>query len=84
MGSVLKILVVVLVVVVAGWFWMARRRIGQASRPAADAARKGALAPQAMVSCAHCGLHLPAADAVTAGDRHYCSAAHRALGPVAR
>jgi uncharacterized protein len=39
--------------------------------------------PQAMVACAHCGLHLPAVDAVLDGSRIYCSPAHRALGPRA-
>ena len=33
-----------------------------------------------MVECAHCGLHLPAADAVVAGSRVFCSQAHQALG----
>jgi uncharacterized protein len=34
-----------------------------------------------MVECAHCGLHLPAADAVREGDKLYCGEAHRRLGP---
>ncbi len=35
-------------------------------------------APQAMVRCAHCGLHLPASDAVRGTDgTPFCSAAHR-------
>ena len=29
-----------------------------------------------MVQCAHCGLHLPAGDAVHQGKAAYCSAAH--------
>ncbi|WP_088282377.1 PP0621 family protein [Ideonella sp. A 288] len=39
--------------------------------------------PQAMTRCAHCGLHLPAADAVVDGAQQYCSDAHRRLGPTA-
>jgi uncharacterized protein len=36
-----------------------------------------------MVSCAHCGLHLPQPDALEGeGGRHYCSAEHRRLGPA--
>ena len=31
-----------------------------------------------MVRCAHCGLHVPASEAVAAGDRCYCCEAHRA------
>ncbi len=52
-------------------------------------ARRGAL-PRAksderiepMVACAHCGLHLPGNDALKDGDKAYCSAAHRDLGPA--
>ena len=34
-----------------------------------------------IVACAHCGVHLPQADAIGQGDRFYCSAAHRDAGP---
>ncbi len=38
--------------------------------------------PQAMLSCAHCGVHLPAADALRdAAGRAFCSEAHRLAGP---
>ncbi len=30
-----------------------------------------------MVQCAHCGVHLPVSDALTVGERAYCSSAHR-------
>lgn len=30
-----------------------------------------------MVACAHCGLHLPASDAVRSASAVYCSSAHR-------
>jgi uncharacterized protein len=33
--------------------------------------------PQAMVSCAQCGLHLPSADALPGRGGLFCSAAHR-------
>lgn len=89
MGGVLKFLVVFLVVGVAIWFWVARSRIGRTGRdkqaPSANAGSDRAVAsPAEMVACAHCGLHLPAADALEAGGRHYCSAAHRLLGPAAQ
>lgn len=35
-------------------------------------------APQTMVECAHCGLHLPESDAITRGGQRYCSAEHAA------
>jgi len=44
--------------------------------------RRGAAPrPQAMVECAHCGVHVPAADAVLGGASVYCSEAHRLAGP---
>ncbi len=32
-----------------------------------------------MVRCAHCGLHVPANEAIRSGDRTYCSEEHRRL-----
>ena len=37
-------------------------------------------APEPMVACAHCGVHLPAADSLREGAHHYCSEGHRQLG----
>ena len=34
-----------------------------------------------LVSCAHCGVNLPKAEARTAGGRHYCSEEHWRAGP---
>lgn len=54
----------------------ARGRVDAARKPRAD---KG---PQTMLACAHCGVHLPQADAVQGADgRVYCSDAHRLAGP---
>jgi uncharacterized protein len=36
---------------------------------------------EAMVACAHCGVHLPRGDAVGARGLHYCSPAHRDAPP---
>jgi uncharacterized protein len=36
-------------------------------------------APQSMVACAQCGLHVPTTDAVQGRDGAYCSAAHLRL-----
>jgi len=53
-------------------------------RPAPGPATRGLAAPQAMVRCGHCGLHLPQSDALPApagrADRHYCCAEHLRLG----
>jgi uncharacterized protein len=77
-----KFLLVLLVVGVGLWMLVSRVR-----GPGADADRTARRKPDAakpvvMVECAHCGLHLPAADAVTEGSRLYCTDAHRRLGPA--
>jgi uncharacterized protein len=43
---------------------------GAAPPPPGDSVEK-------MVSCAHCGVHVPASEAVVAGSLSYCCAAHR-------
>ena len=63
----------------------AARREGEPAdargRPAAggDAAGAGrkALHGELMVRCEHCGVHLPASEAVSAEGRSYCSVEHR-------
>jgi uncharacterized protein len=67
----------VLVIVIGVVLWFALRRDGTGSRAAR---RRGPTAPQPMVRCAHCGVHLPQDEAVAGGDSLYCSEAHRALG----
>lgn len=39
---------------------------------------------QAMVACAHCGVHLPEGESLKSGERHYCCEQHRELGPLER
>lgn len=81
----MKYLLVFLVIALAIWLWRknrreemqeeAQRERAARARPRPDAAPAE---PQAMLRCAHCGLHLPAGDAIGgAGEAVYCSAAHR-------
>jgi len=35
-----------------------------------------ARAPEEMVSCAYCGVHLPVSESLRFSDRHYCCAEH--------
>lgn len=72
----MKYLIVLLVVLLLGWLLL--------RKPAQKTPRRDATAaPQAMVACAHCGVHLPRADALRADGRedYYCSQAHRLAGP---
>ena len=79
----LKFLLVLLVVGFGLWALLGRVRgpkTGADSRTAAP--KTPGTSPVQMVECAHCGLHLPAADALPEGSRLYCSDAHRRLGPA--
>jgi uncharacterized protein len=75
----MKYLLVFAVLALAWALWRNKHR---PPPPAAPTARAPAVpAPQAMVSCAHCGLHLPRAEALEHARRHYCCAEHRSAGP---
>lgn len=75
----MKFLLVIGVVAFVLWLMLGRgRRVeGPASRAA-----KPVAGPAAMVACAHCGVHVPKADAPhDAEGRAYCGEAHRVAGP---
>lgn len=57
------------------WFWHGRRR---AAGPRKDGDVPGS-ATEKMVRCAHCGVHLPASEAVSGAAGLYCSNEHRRL-----
>ena len=55
-----------------------------AARAQAEAPRPNAraeIATESMTSCAHCGLHFPASEAIHADGLDYCSPAHVRLPP---
>lgn len=72
----MKYLVLLAVLAVAYGMWRNRRAKDAPVKPPAAAL------PQAMLACAHCGVHVPQADALMAGNRPYCCAEHRARGPA--
>lgn len=50
----------------------------QSRKPKVRQARKRpAEATMDMPACAHCGMHIPAAEAIAGRDAVYCSTAHR-------
>lgn len=75
----MKYLLVLAVVAVAIWLWRQGRReeIRERMRDAPSRRTRGVSGPAAMARCAHCGLHLPLADALPGQQGVYCSAAHR-------
>ncbi len=80
----MKYLLVLLVVLVVAWMLL-RRREPPAAPPKEGATADGKrapAAPQPMLACAHCGMHLPQAEAqMDAAGRPFCSEAHRLAGP---
>ena len=71
----MKFLVLAAVLVIAYMVWRHNRLEDRSSGPA-QRGKPGA--PQPMVSCASCGVHLPQTDAVQGRDgRFYCSNEHR-------
>ncbi len=75
----MKYLVVILVVLAVVWLLRSQRRRDE---PPPRASTPNRRAVEEMVDCAHCGVHLPSAEAVHGEDgRYYCSTAHRLAGP---
>ena len=74
MGRIL-FFVLLAVLVYVGWQWMQR-----AARRGTKARDDAKPLPQAMVSCAACGLHLPRQEALVFGDRYFCCEEHRQRG----
>lgn len=72
----MKYVLLLLAVVVLLWLLRAslRRRRVPPPRPGVPPAN----APQAMLSCAHCGIHLPRDEALPGRGGVFCDAAHRA------
>lgn len=71
----MKYLLVLAVVLVAVWLWRNNRRVEKQQPPAARAPLP---APQDMVRCPVCSVHLPRTDALPGPDgRLYCCQEHR-------
>ncbi|HXM82197.1 MAG TPA: PP0621 family protein [Burkholderiales bacterium] len=74
-----KLIVLVLLVVVAVWLVRRALRSGQHAGVDSKPPVHGDL-----VSCAHCGVHVPRSEAREAGGGLYCSEDHARLGPGRR
>lgn len=69
---------ILLLLAIAVLLWLVRGTVRRA-RPPRDPARDATPpAPQIMLRCAHCGLHLPRDDALPGRGGVFCDAAHRA------
>lgn len=74
----MKYLLVLAVLLVAFWIWRSNR-LSRSDEASQKSRRKpAALRPPAiMVTCRHCGTHLPQSEAVIGDEGAYCSAEHR-------
>lgn len=79
----MKYLLVLAVLVVAYLIWKRNRRLEAEQRDSQNAAKGSSqhapATPDAMVTCRHCGLHLPQADAIQGSLGYYCGQEHRRL-----
>lgn len=71
----MKFLIVVLAIVAL--IWLLAGSLRRRMPPPASRARNGA-APQPMLACAQCGIHLPRDEALPGRGGVFCGAAHRA------
>lgn len=69
----MKWLLILGLVLVGVWLWRSSRETPGPRQPAPPTPT----GPLEMVRCAHCGLHLPASDAIPGQQGLYCSAEHR-------
>jgi uncharacterized protein len=76
MGRILLIIAALFVLV-----WLLRGVLLTRKR---DQPRAPEKLPGDLVSCAQCGVHLPRAEARSAGGLHFCSEEHWRLGPRER
>lgn len=68
----MKLLLIMGLVLVGVWLWRSNRETHRQRKPAPPANAT----PQEMVRCAHCGVHLPASEAVQGKKGLYCSVEH--------
>ena len=79
-----NLLIFVLVLIVVWWARRAMQRFAEESRARREQKTQRAQAarqvPERMLSCEHCGLHVPEGEGVHAEGHFFCSDAHRRLG----
>jgi uncharacterized protein len=77
----IKMIIIGVAVALLLWLLFGRASRSGQPRPRSDGGARGGA--EEMVSCAHCGVHLPRSESLAARGLHYCSVAHRDLPPPA-
>ncbi|MEO8144454.1 MAG: PP0621 family protein [Betaproteobacteria bacterium] len=72
---------ILIVVVVVALLWVLRRALAGPNARAGKPPEQAGDAKGDLVSCAHCAVNLPKAEARNDGGRFYCSEEHWRLGP---
>jgi uncharacterized protein len=70
-----------LIIGIAVYLLLGKRRAARTPRPgrAGSPSSTATGLPEAMVSCAYCGLHIPTSESLKIEGRHYCGEEHRRL-----
>ncbi len=82
----MKFLVVFVVIFVGVWLWRSsRKELLQNRNDETRQAKTRTTSKQLMVTCAHCGVHLPQSDALPSPDGlggapWFCTVEHRKMG----
>lgn len=71
----MKILIILLAITAIYWIWRTLSGSGRRVQPGQQSKE------QNMVSCSHCGLHIPQSEAVSSEQLYYCCNEHSKLGP---
>lgn len=69
----MKFILIVAVVLAIVWLWRSSRQIEHKKDPPR---RTETLAPQDMLSCTYCSVHIPSSDAIQGQKGVYCCADH--------
>jgi uncharacterized protein len=70
-----KYLLAFLIVLLVAWRWRTARAAQRGGEPHNPSSATNG--PVEMVRCGHCGVHLPASEAVAGSKGRYCSLAHQ-------
>lgn len=69
---------------ILGGIWWVRRALNRSDSPSpppgAPTRPASGGAPERMMACAHCGIHVPESEGVRGGGAFYCCEEHRRLG----